>query len=403
MQPLGSAALVNAYHARITSSHDYDISVEVLTMEEQQVAAARLVDGQINILRDADVRRTATLTLLDPDRSLELDSDSPLEGALFADRMVRIRHYVDVPGFGIVAATPFVGPITKLNRNGATIDLECQDKTGLAILGCPPYTVAKGALVVDAIRNIMAARTGETRFRLPTGYRLRLTRAYSVGWPDEASPWAVCSAIARAAGLQLFYSSDGYLTLRPRPTGTTFVFNEVNLTSSVAGDNDFAGVVNYGRATAGDKIVKYAIAPTDHPLSPTRLGRNGVPRYLPSLAELDEPNKPNKPGSKHRKASKAQLKKYAVEMEKYDALVTTTTALAQRTSNALLAAGLPTNTDLTWSAVPVFHLDVDDPVRLTTEGGTLVLPFAEASIPLVSGDMSGGLLRRVSRPGRLRR
>lgn len=403
MQALGSGALMAAYQDRVNSSHDYDITVEVLTMEEAPVSPARLVDGQINILRDADVRRTATLTLLDPDRSLELDADSPLSGALFADRMVRIRHFVDVPSFGTVMATPFVGPITKLNRNGATIDIECQDKTGLAILGCPPYTVAKGALATDAIRNILTARTGENRFRIPTGYRVRTTRAYSVGWPDEASPWAVCSQIAHASGLQLFYSSDGYATLRPKPTGAVFEFGDANLTASVAGDNDFAGVVNYGRATAGNKIVRAAIAPPDHPLAPGRLGRNGVPRYLPSLAELTEPDKPTRPGSKHRKASKAQLKKFAHEMEQYDAAVTSTEALAQRTANALLAAGLPTSTNLTWSAVPVFHLDVDDPVRLTTEGGTLVLPFAEASIPLVSGDMSGGLVRRVSRPGRLRR
>lgn len=403
MQPLGSAALVSAYHDRVTSSHDYGVTVEVLTMEEVPVSPARLVDGQVNIQRDADVRRTATLTLLDPDRSLELDADSPMAGALFADRMVRVRHFVDVPGFGTVTATVFVGPITKLNRNGATIDIECQDKTGLGILGCPPYSVAKGALATDAIHDIMAARTGEARFRLPSGYRVRTSRAYSVGWPDEASPWAVCTAIANACGLQLFYSCDGYLTLRPRPTAPVFEFDEVNLTSAVAGDNDFSGVVNYARATAGDKIVKAAQAPFDHPFYPGRLGRNGVPRYLPSLAELTEPDKPTRPGSKHRKASKAQLKKFAAEMEKYNAEVTSTSALAQRTANALLAAGLPTNTDLTWSAIPVFHLDVDDPVRLTTEGGTMVLPFAEASIPLVSGDMSGGLVRRVSRPPRLHR
>lgn len=403
MQPLGSAALVAAYHDRVRASHDYDVTVEVLTMDENPVAPARLIDGQVNIQRDADVRRTATLTLLDPDRALELDAGSPLAGALFADRMVRIRHFLDVPGFGTVVATPFVGPITKLNRNGATIDVECQDKTGLAILGCPPYTVAKGALAVDAIRSIMAARTGETRFRLPTGSRIRLNRAYSVGWPDEASPWAVCTQIAYASGLQMFYSGDGYLTVRARPTAAVFDFGPVNLTSAVAGDNDFSGVVNYARATAGDKIVKAAQAPSDHPLAPGRLGRNGVPRYLPSLAELTEPDKPTRPGSKHRKASKAQLKKYAQEMEKYRSEVTTQTALAQQTANALLAAGLPTSTSLTWSAVPVFHLDVDDPVRITTEGGSVILPFAEASIPLVSGDMSGGLLRKISRPGRLRR
>lgn len=403
MQPLGSAALVAAYHDRIASSHDYDITAEVLTMDETPVSPARLIDGQINIQRDADVRRTATLTLLDPDRSLELDSDSPLEGALFADRMVRIRHYVDVPGFGQVVTTPFVGPITKLNRNGATIDVECQDKSGLVILGAPPYTVHKGANAVQAIHDIMAAN-GETRFRLPTGSRVRLSRAYSVGWPDEASPWAVCTQIAWASGLQLFYSCDGYLTLRPAPTGAVFDFGPVNLTSAVAGDNDFSGVVNYARATAGDKIVKTAQAPTDHPFSPTRLGRNGWPRYLPSLAELDAPaDQPDRPGSKHRKASKAQLKKYAQEMEKYRSEFVTQTALAQATANSLLSAGLSTNANLTWSAVPVFHLDVDDPVRLTTEGGSVILPFAEASIPLVSGDMSGGLLRKLSRPGRLRR
>lgn len=403
MQPLGSAALIAAYNKRVTSSHDYDLTVEVLNMSETPLTSARLIDGQINIQRDADVRRTATFTLLDPDHALNLDAGSPERGALFADRMIRVRHYVDVPGFGTVVATPFVGPITKLNRNGATIDVECQDKSGLAILGTKPYTVAKGANAVSSIVAIMRDCTGERHFRVPSSSRIRLNRNYSVGWPDEASPWAVCSRIAWASGLQIFYSCDGYLTVRPRPTHPVFTFGDDVLTSAVSGDNDFSGVVNYGRATAGDKIVKAAVAPADHPLSPSSLGRNGVPRYLPSLADLDAPEQPNKPGTKRRPASKAQKKKYAISMEKYAAQVKSVSALAQATADSLLEAGLPTNVNLTWSSVPVFHLDVDDPVRLDTGDGATILPFAEASIPLVSGDMSGGMIRKLSRPQRIRR
>lgn len=393
-----------AYVERVSGSHDYTLAVDVLDMDENPVAPAKLVDGQISILRDADIRRTTSLTLLDPDHSLGLDAGTVYQGALFADRMVRVRHSVDVPSFGTVTCTPFVGPISRLNRNGATIDIEAQDKTALAILGARPYTVKKGTNAVDAIRAIMADRTGETRFRFPAATRIRLAKDYSVGWSDEASPWQACSRIAWAAGLRLFYSCDGYLTLRPRVTGEVFEFNSAtNLTSPVVGDYDFTGVINYARATAGDKIVKTAIAPPEHPLSPTNLGRNGVGRYLPSIAEVDSPpDAPTKPGTKRRKASKAQLNKYAEEMEKYTAQVKSVQARAQATADSLLAAGLPLTASLSFSAVPVFHLDSDDPVRVVTPEGSAVLPFAEASIPLVSGDMTVGTLRR-GRPSRIRR
>lgn len=403
MQRLGSPDLMAAYLERIAGPHDYDLFVDVLDMEENVLASATLLDGQINILPDADVRRTANLRLLDPDQSLGLDSGSVFRSALFADRMVRIRHSVNVPGFGDVVCTPFVGPVQRLNRNGSTIDIECHDKTALTILGNRPLTVQKGRYAVDAIREIMETRCGETRFRFPQGTRMRLRRNYSVGWSDEASAWAVCSRIAWAAGLRLFYSCDGYLTLAPRSTSAVVEFEEDTLTSTVVGDHDFSGVINYARAEAGDKIVRTATAPPEHPLSPQNLGRNGVPRYLPSLAEVDAPpDRPTKPGTKRRKASKAQLNKYAQELEKWTAEVTTVRARAQATADSLLAAGLPQTAALSFPAVPVFHLDVDDPIRLNTEEGVATLRFSEATIPLVNGDMTVGSRRRGT-PSRIRR
>lgn len=404
MQPLGSTALLKAYHQRIVSSHDYDLDVDVLRMDESVQGPAQLVDGQINILTAADIRRTATFTFIDPDHALDLDADSILQGAVFADRMIRVRHTVDVPGFGDVTCTPIVGPINKVNRNGATVNVEIQDKAGLALFGCPPLTVRKGMNAIEAVRTIMSQRTGEAHFRLPANTRFRLNRHYSVGWQDVTSPWAICNQIMHACGLQLLYSCDGYLTARPRSSHPVFEFGAANLTSSVAGDNDFTGVVNYARTTAGDKIVKTAQAPADHPLSPARLGRNGVPRYLSSLANLSAPHEPNRPTGtgKHRKVSKVRLDKYAIAMEKYAKLEKSVSAQAQAASDSRLAAGLPMNQDLTWSAIPVFHLDVDDPIRLTTPDGSTVLPFSQGSIPLVTGDMSGGIVRQVSKPGRMR-
>ncbi|HKY57656.1 MAG TPA: hypothetical protein VJL80_06435 [Aeromicrobium sp.] len=403
MQPLGSPALMAAYHAHLLEPHDYDLFVDVLDMEENVLASADLLDGQINILADADVRRTASLRLLDPDHSLGLDAGSVYSSALFADRMVRIRHSVNVPGFGEVVATPFVGPVVRLNRNGSTIDIECHDKTALTILGTRPLAAQKGRYAVDAIEEIMESRCGETRFRLPRGTRTRLRRHYAVGWSDEASPWAVCSRIAWAAGLRMLYSCDGYLTLTPRSTTPVFEFTEDALTSAVVGDHDFSGVINYARAEAGDKIVRTATAPPEHPLSPQNLGRNGVNRYLPSLAEVDAPpDRPTKPGTKRRKASKAQLNKYAQELEKWTDQVTTARARAQATADSLLAAGLPQTAALSFSAVPLFHLDVDDPIRLSTDEGVATLRFSEATIPLVSGDMTVGARRRGA-PSRIRR
>jgi hypothetical protein len=404
MQPLGSAALMEAYYERLTSSHDYDLLVEVLTMNETAISTAQLVDGQINIQDSTDIRRTGSVTLLDPDHALNLDTDSPFAGAMFADRMIRVRHAIEVPDWGVVVATPFVGPISKLNRNGATIDLEMQDKTALCLDGVPPMTVPRGMNAVGAIYAILSQRTGETHFRFPAGTRVQLSVPYSVGWSDEASPWLVCQRIARRElGMELSFSCDGAATLRPRLTGAVVEFSDPQLLSPVAGDNDFSAAVNLARVTAGSLEPSVAVAPASHPLSPARLGRNGVPRYLPAYADLDAPDKPERG---KRRMTKKQKRKFSQEMDKYHDQVKTVRGRMDATADSVLAAGLPMTADLSWSVTPIYHLDADDPVRVTTDSGSAVVPFSSGSIPLLPTDELGmtiGTLKRVSRPGRLRR
>jgi hypothetical protein len=413
MQPLGSPELVAAYHARISDSHDYSITADILDMEENVVGPAKVVDGQVNLLGDAVVHRTAQVTLSDPDRSLGLDGSSVFSGSAAADRMLRIRHTVSVPGFGDVTCTPFVGPFVRVNRNGDTIDVEAQDKTGLVINGTRPYVVPRGMSSMLAIRALLTNLAGESRFRLPSGIRFRLLRPYSVGWADESSVWVRVQQIAHDAGMQAFYSCDGYVTVRPYSTTPVLEFGQDGIpsTSVPASDSDFTTIVNYARVEAG-KIV--AVLNQDdidstHPFSPTSLGRNGVPRYLPALAEVDGPiARPQRPGTTwqgtHRPASKAQWTKYVVEMEKFDASVRAATTRANASAAAMLKAGLTQQVNLNWSCVPVFHLDFGDPIRLTTDEGSAVLRLNTASIPLrpTAEGMSVGLVKPVSRPGRIR-
>lgn len=375
------------YHALLASPHDFDIEVDVLTMEEQRVSSIKVLtsrgnevgflDGQVNIQREGHVKRTATFTLFDPDRSLHLDPDSPFAGAVFANRMIRYTHIVDLPGVGDVRAVPFVGPITGAGREGDVLTLTTHDKTVLAIEGCQPKTVKKGKNAVDAIHDIMADCTGERRFRFPKNHKARLTRSYSVGWKPEASPWVVCQKIAASINMQLIYSCDGYLVLRRRPKNPVLRIAQGGLlTGAPRTEYDISGVRNHvrvsGRRNKAKKVTIHAVAepPKTHPFSPhnASFSRHGVPRYLPTL--IDDSN----------------IKKESV---------------AKKRAENELDRSLPMGVQASFPNVPVFHLDYGDIVKVVSDFGNAEVPFISGSIPLGLGsDMTTGTQKVVSRPRR---
>lgn len=385
MMPLGiTPPQRELYHERLLLPHDFAVEVDVLHLDEK--ARGRLtgvfIDGQVNLQRAAGgVARTATFTLYDPDHDLHLDADGPAEGALFFDRIVRVRHIVEMP-WGPVTAIPFCGPMTKIGREGDLLNLECQDKAILAMEGRPPMTRQKGTNAVRAIKDFMEA-TGERRFRfsIPNDRlkRKRLHKNYSVGW--TRSPWSVCQQIAKdELDLDLVYSCDGALLLRRPAKNPVVIFAESDLTSGVKIDYDASRVRNYVRvqgeipAKKGSgqkrpqKFAEWAVAKASHPMSPTRLGRNGEKRWLPLVIE------------------DSSIKKHSVAKDK-----------AERE----LAKLLPLQVTSSWSTLPFFHLDSGDWLRLNTAAGTVNTPLVEASLPLgLGGDAALGIQRKVSKPRR---
>lgn len=378
MTPLGlTDAQRKAYIARLFGSHDFSVEVQVLDMDEQPMGTAVLLDGQVNLHADATIRRTASLTISDPEGAFDFaDASGWSPRAMWADRLLRVRHTIDD-----VTVTAFVGIPATIDRNGADVRIELQDKSALAARGCPPMTVHKGLNAVEAIERILRRRTGEFRFRFPKRKK-RLSRAYSVGWDDESSPLAVCRQIARRElGMQLIWSADGYALLRNRPTRVALTIPHATGTASMSAD--FTSMVNWvrvrghkksktrnkdggGTVTTTQRPVAIARIRKGRTFAPGRLARKGVPRYWPLLVDDDSLRKLD-----------------AVKQRARDEL---------RDSDQLGDAPAIT-------CVPFFHGDADDWVKVNVpQEGEVRVRLGDCSIPLgVGGDMTIGTHRWVSK------
>ncbi|MGH3631454.1 MAG: hypothetical protein ACRDRL_28945 [Sciscionella sp.] len=361
-----------AYLARLFGSHDFSVVVDVLDMEERPQGSATFLDGQVNLQSGQAVRRTCTLTLSDPDGALDLSTSSAWSGtSLWADRLVRVRHTIDVGGRD-VSATVFEGVPVTLSRSGGEVNVELQDKTALATRGSRPLRLNKGMRAVDAIRQIFEERCGETRFRFPHPSR-RLSYNYAVGWEDKSSPWAVASRIAsHQLGMDLLYTCDGYLMLRRRPKASCLAIPGV--TEQAKDAIDFSTLDNWVQVlgktsthrtrSATVKTQPQTIDSVRGSLSPSALGRRGVPRYLPLVVTEESYTKTSQ--------TKARAER---EINKHGRLQDQPQV----------------------SCIPVFHLDADDLVDVSTPDGSRQVRFSSGSIPLgVGGEMTIGAHRWVS-------
>jgi hypothetical protein len=380
VQSLGlSHADLAAYGRALAQTHTLSIELRVLNLSGALVKTIHpiVTGGQVNIDADADVTRSATLTFLDETRALQFDSDSPADGAIYFDNMVRIWHQIRVPELDgqRVGCAVFTGPIVKFDRTGSEVSIEAQGKESLALFGVRSLTLRKGHNAIDAIRTIMTDRAGEASFAFPSTRR-RLPKDVTVSWADEVRPWVVCQRIAASLGLQLFYDGAGVCRLRDMPDGVVFRFHDgedSNITSAVQVSHDSADIRN--RVTvigAKPKFTYTATLPATHPFSAERLVRNGV--------------------LGHRREEITD-----------DRIASVSAAKARALSRVKTFERMWFGTTL--NTVPVPHLDELDMIRVDTVEHVGNDRLRQWSFPLTGGDMSVGYndlvtvpRRRVRRP-----
>lgn len=380
MIPAGlSSATLRAFQSTLITHHEIDVHVSIQDLSGNTLALVRdrLIDGQVNVDADADVTRSATVTLLDPDRSLPFDSNAPADGALYLDRMIQIVYYVLVGGVWV--GTPvFTGPVTKLSRSDAVVNVEAQGKETLAMGGVwTPISLHTGTRKTSAIVSLLQSRAGENRFSIPD-LPSKMPGPITLGRAEPS--WPTALRLARSLNRQLFYDGSGVCRLRTFPATSTYVFSDLtNITARpqigyTTSSEDFANTVIVngqapkGPATAGAMVMNRpthtAVAPASHSLSPIRLGRNGVPRHLVKVIEDDTIN---------------------------------STPAATALANSTLATALLQAVDASFESLPIPHLEPLDVCTMVSGAGSTTFPLRQFSLPLVAGaSMSVGWVKNLS-------
>lgn len=385
-----SSAEERDFEALLCSHHDIDILLQVMDLSHKTIGeaiSARLLDGQVTVDCDADITRAVDMDLLDPTGALHLDSNSPDDGAMFADRMIQIKYDVVNPlGTKRYSCPIFTGPLTKLERTGAIVKVEAQGKE---IFGLSPAwndrTFKKGLRVTTAISQIVGEMMGEldSKMSIPN-LRKKLPRNVSVG--GDKLPWEVAKQLAASIGYLLFYDGNGVCQMRKMPRGVVFHFKGGAGGSLESGTDVGFSIERVINAVEvwGKKPTKAqrkrgkkrpharAVAPRNHPLSPywpEGLGRPNGPRFLPQVVESD-----------------------SIENDRE----------AKALANRLLRSGLLESVDVAYDAVTIPHLQEMEVVKVSTEKFTGNHRLRKFAIGLTaSASMPVGYVRNV-KPNRSR-
>jgi hypothetical protein len=385
IRPTFAGAKVNetqlrAYEAALGRSRYMSVRVELLDHDERvqaELASGPLgvTGGQVDIDTTSDgPTRTLSLSILDPDRKLNLDP-TPTDYGIFAGSFVRVSRGDWVDALGDYVWCPvFCGVVSSFTRDHPEVQIT---GIGKEALGLDPYvtlstiTIPRGTKVTEAIHRVMAG-TGERRYRFPA-IHTRIGHGKSV--PRLSQPWRVAQKLAGTADRQLYYDGRGLLVMRRRPLHPAYTYlpgERSVLLTAPALTYDFTTFRNTVDVTGGvpahhkGKLHVMTTVAKGNPLSPGALARNGVPIYAVVVVDDEQ-----------------ILRR----------------ARAEQIGRSNLAGALTVATDpsgSTFDGLPIPHLEEGDIVRVHTEDGYITLRMRVWTIPLTADSMPVGI-KRVAR------
>ena len=298
--------LTNSEHRELiyllSHAHALRIRIEIMDLNHNSIGIVsnRFLSGSVDIDAEAEVTRSLKLSLLDADRNLNLDKDNPNQGAMYLDRMIQVHYGVGrLDGAKWYDIPVFTGPITKVDRDGVVVNVECKGKESLA-KDAPWKAKSFGKMLRTTLVRRILQMAGETRFRFDTsGSKTGSQTAVK----KKHNPFDVAKKVAAGSNLQLFYDGLGRARLRRKPSRAVFVFNETNVIDmpqvgytmenvvnavEVKGEKKPPSSKNQKDKKKKEKDRKFTVrvvADRNHPLSPWSLQRGGTPRYIPLFIE----------------------------------------------------------------------------------------------------------------------
>jgi len=361
---------MNSLIVLLRSPHFIHINIRLMTLQHEykQDISKQFVSGGVSIDESSDITRSLDLTLFDPQRRIHVDPDTASSTSVFIADMISVVYTVQNPTRTQTYNIPvFTGPIDDVNRDDTFLYLKCVGKESLSLQNLwIAKTYRKNARKTDVIKDILRWRIGEGRMNIPSlsaklPNDLKLTR--------EKVPWTIAKNLASGMGYELFYDGRGVATMRKRVGAkAVFTFDDKFVTERPQVDYDLSEIKNVvevigAKPKKAKTNIKYvATAPRNHPLSPYRLGRNGVPRYIFESIQDDSIN------------TAAEAK-----------------ALATSKLNSYLLSGY----DAQWNGTPVPMLEENDIVRLNSGDVNAYIRLRKFTIPLGIEAASYGHLRKI--------
>lgn len=393
-----------AYLRALQHPYVKTIRVSVLTKDGEVVedVSDAFLDGNVTVDSGAEVSRACTVQLLDPRRRWGVTADSYQGEELHLARQLRVLWCIDSPLLPVRVSVPvFTGPVTRLQREGPIVQVECQGKE---VYGLVPtrrsFSRRYGANKTATLRDLLVTRMGESRHRLggiprlggefTSGGKLHDVNANAFVCGPKDKAWVKAKTLS--GGRQLLYGGDGAPYLRRYPSSPVFVFyadrEDATVTSPVTVSGDLQQIKNVVQATGQSKAKKVkkgndtdakkdkdddgkeepkwkiippkpirtsVTLPRRSPVSAYELGPNNAPMWL--LAEI----------SNNKARGQKALRKVAL-----DALQDTL------------------RHDLSFSAVPIPHLEPGDLIRVVTDWESSTSRVRTFDLPLGEGDMSIG-------------
>ena len=282
---------LDAYHRALTGSHVRTTEVYLLDLDGRQIqdiSRRCLPGGQVDCDAAQPIKRSASLSLLDPDYSLGLDDRSPYTAPVASNVQIQIWDCTWVEALDRWVRVPVItGPIDKVERpdDGAELKVTILDR---ATLGTDPRDNGAqlfwpaGTRKTTVIRDVAQQVIGETRLSIPD---LIDTAAWDHRLGQHGHvPWEIMRTMADSLAMRLFYDAEGTLRLERWDAQHAWTFTTgtggsllTHPSRSLDSIKRASTVRVLGAEANGAQLVGWAHLPAGHPLSAESSPIGGIP------------------------------------------------------------------------------------------------------------------------------
>lgn len=290
-----SSAQLAQFHNLLRSAHYLGVQVRLMDLNHnvREDLSSKFLEGQVSVDADADVTRSLDITFLDPQKQISVDPDNPSPTSIYIAQMLQVHLIYQSPDRSFTVGVPvFTGPVDSVDRDEVFLNIKCLGKESLSISNLWSGKVyQKGQRKIAVIRHIFESLIGENKLDLDNQAHGELPNDLKLNRDD--APFIKAKDLAGTMGYQLFYDGRGVARMRKRQDHDSLTLDKSWLTGQPQVSYDLGETINAvdvkgKKPKKGKDAPRYkAIADYNHPLSPWRLGRNAVPRYLWTEIEDD--------------------------------------------------------------------------------------------------------------------